>query len=154
MEGVNVFRLTEKRFQGKTGSGEGQQKRRRKRKEAQPTETTLPWEEVIDFHNLEANSHANRSLIIEQDVHPDADSLAPRVTKIYTLADAPGIYLLFRIFKYNNSIVGTVAGFAFIPNPFTFEEQLHWADRYASPHILFYFYFQLFIFGFGACADA
>lgn len=116
MEGVNVFRLTEKRFQGKTGSGEGQQKRRRKRKEAQPTEEpTLPWEEVIDFHNLEANSHSNRSLIIEQDVHPDADNLAPRMTKIYTLADAPG--------------------FAFIPNPFTFDEQLHWADRCVREYV-------------------
>jgi hypothetical protein len=145
MESVNVFRLTEKRFQGKAGSGEGQQKRRRKRKEAQPTETTLPWEEVIDFHNLEANSHANRSLIIEQDVHPDADRLTPRVTKIYTLADAPGILYIYIIYNIifnhknvNKFVVGTGAGFAFIPNPFSFEEQLHWADRYACHNVLFY----------------
>lgn len=150
-----MFRLTEKRFQGKTGSGEGQQKRRRKQKEAQPTEEpTLPWEEVIDFHNLEANSHSNRSLIIEQDVHPDADNLAPRMTKIYTLADAPGNFIFINFYTSIYIEFGTVAGFAFIPNPFTFDEQLHWADRYACHTVPYFYLFCFLVFSFCTRADA
>jgi len=104
----NVFRKTEKRFKGV-----GQHQMRRKKKDSAPA---LPWGEVLDFHILESNSAPNRALIKEaqrQDV--ECSPSLPRVTRMYTLHDTPGFF--------------------FIPNPFTDEEQLRWADRCVREYV-------------------
>jgi hypothetical protein len=110
---VNVFRQTEKRFQGKHHQQQQQPKRRRRKEKsaAGEGEPNLPWEEVIDFSNLEANSPANRSLIVGvappphlSAAHPGASdshvstctaAAPPQVTKIFSLADTPGTIFIY-----------------------------------------------------------
>jgi hypothetical protein len=108
---VNVFRQTEKRFQGKHHQQQPKRRRRKEKSAAGEGEPNLPWEEVIDFSNLAANSPANRSLIVEvapsphlSAAHPGASgshvstctaAAPPQVTKIFSLADTPGTIFIY-----------------------------------------------------------
>ena len=71
------------------------------------------WSEVMDFDALEGNSEANKARMKRREVVVGG---RPLVRAYYTIDDLPG--------------------FVFIPNPFTDEEQVHWAEKCAKEYPL------------------